>query len=408
MKKKHDGILDQAIVLLFLIALVGYLPTARNSDRTICLGALLILLLRTAWLTVRREVRIAMDINVFLYILLILWSLLSCFWSKSITDFLTYLKVSFPIVLCSAVCLNTYIGQRISPDRFLHLLIWAGVVAGLRYCCYTDWSSLSDGYYLRGSFGSLLDDVTNYNNYTMIISASCVVALYYAIVEHRRIDWLPALILLVILLLGGSRKNIVALPIIAILFSLFAGNGQKKVKTLLLLLAVVVVGMYLLETLPALSQIRSAMEGMFNGLFHGEEADVDGSTQERMYLMEQGIRVWKEHPFLGVGWNNYRYYNDARLYAHNNYVEMLASLGIVGFLLYYAVFLRVVYIVGAAFLRRSVRKEDVLLLGFSLSMLIMEFGSITLYNKERVVLLLVIFYWHSYTTKRRTYVLALK
>lgn len=408
MKKKQDKIWDQGVVLLFLIALMGYMPTARSSDRMICLGALLLLLLRTAWLVVRREARFSLDVNVFLYILLILWSLVSCFWSKSISDCMTYLKVSFPIVLCSAVCLNAYIGRRMAPDRFLHLMIWAGVLAGIRYCCYTDWSGFSGDVYQRGTFGRLLDDVTNYNNYTSIISTSCVVALYYAIVEHRRRDWLPSLILLVILLLGGSRKNIVAIPMIAVLFSLFAGNGQKKVKTLLLLLSVVVAGFYLLETIPALAQIRSAMEGMFNGLFHGEGSDVDGSTQERMYLMQQGVQVWKEHPFLGVGWNNFRYYNDAQLYAHNNYIELLASLGIVGFLLYYAMFLRAGYLFGSALWNRNFRKEDALLLGFCANTLLTEFGAITLYNKERVVLLLVIFYWHSYNAKRKTYAFTLK
>lgn len=408
MRKQQDERLDQGIVLLFLIVLMGFMPTARSADRTICLGALLVLLLRTAWLVAKREVRFVVDVNILLYLLVVLWSLASCFWSKDISDCLTYFKVSLPIVLCSTVCLSSYIGQRISPERFLHLVIWAGVAAGIRYCYYTDWSSLSSGYYLRGSFGRLLDDVTNYNNYTSIISASCVLALYYAIVEHRRRDYLPAGILLVILVMGGSRKNIVAIPVIAVVFSLFSGDASKKMKMLLALVAASLVGLYLLETVPALEQIRKSLEGMLNGFRSGEEEMVDGSTQQRMYLMQQGIQVWKEHPFLGVGWNNYRYYNDAKLYAHNNYVELLASLGIVGFLLYYAMFLRVTYILGSALGNRRLRKEDVLLLGFCGNTLLTEIGAITLYNKERVVLLLVIFYWHSYTTKRKTYQFVLK
>lgn len=405
MEKKQGGWLDQGLVFLFLVALMGYMPTARWLDRYVWVGALALLLLRTLWLLVKREVSLPMDVNLFIYMLVYTWGLVSCFWAKNVGDFLSYTTASFPVVLCAVVCLGTYIGQRMEPERFLQWMILAGVLAALRYCAYTDWSGER---FVRGSFGGLLDDVTNYNNYTMVISTSCVLALYYAIVEHKRLYILPATLLMAVILLGGSRKNIVALPLIALLFTFFAGNGAKKLKILLILGALLGLGIYLLETVPELSVIRSAMEGMINGLGSGEEGEVDGSTEQRMYLMEQGIRVWAEHPVLGVGWNSYKYYNDARLYAHNNYVELLASLGSVGFLLYYLMFIRVGYIVGSAFLHRHVRKEDVLLLGLSFSVLIMEIGSITLYSKERLILMLLIFYWHSCATGRKTYRFVLK
>lgn len=403
MIEKYKNLGDQGIVLLFLIALVGYMPTARSSDRIVWVGALALLLVRTLWLFARREVRFSMDVNLFLYILMFLWGLLSCVWSEKISEFRTYGTVAFPAVLCAVFCLSSHIGQRISPERFLWLLVLSGLAGGIRYCCYTDWSSLSEQYYLRGSFGGLLDDVTNYNNYTMILSTSCVVALYLAIVARRPRAILPAVALVAILLVGGSRKNIVAIPLIALLFSLFTGNGEKKLRALLLFLGGLIVGIYLLETLPALAQIRKAMEGMLQGLGRGETVTVDASTRQRMDLMKQGIRVWMEHPIGGVGWNNYRYYNDAGLYAHNSYIELLASLGIVGFLLYYAMFFRIAYLLGTTFLHHRAGKADVLLLGVCANVLLTEWGSITLYFKERLIVMLVIFYWHSYVTCRKTY-----
>lgn len=403
MGKKQPNFPDQMIVFLFLVALIGYMPTARGSDRWVWIGTLALLLLRSLWLLARRELHFVMDGNLFLYILLFLWGMISCFWSKNISEFKTYTLTSFPVVLCAVVCLSSYIGQRIDSDRFLHLVILAGLVAGARFCLYTDWSGLADGLYLRGSFGGLLDDVTNYNSYTAVLTTPCVLALYCAIVKHQKKAAIPAILLFAIMLLGGSRKNLVAIPVTAVLFSLFTGNSAKKLKVLLLLLLALLVSLYLLETLPALSGIRRSLEGMLNGLNQAEDAKVDGSTRQRMYLMKQGVRVWMEHPFAGVGWNNYRFYNDAKLYAHNNYVEMLASLGIVGFLLYYAMFLREGFFLFSAFRQGRVRKEDVLLLGYAFNSLILEIGSITPYFKERQILLLVIFYWHSYTTRKKTY-----
>lgn len=408
MPNRRAQLTDQIIVLLFLVALIGYMPTARGTDRWVWIGMLALLLLRSLWLLARQELYFVLDCNLFVYILVFLWGLLSCFWSKNISEFKSYTLTSFPVVLCAVVCLSGYIGGRIDSDRFLQLVILAGLIAGVRFCLYTDWSGLSDGIYLRGSFGGLLDDVTNYNSYTAVLTTPCVLALYCAIVKHQKIAIFPAMVLFAMLLLGGSRKNLVAIPITALLFAQFTGNGVKKLKVLLLLLLALTVSLYLLETVPALSGIRSSLEGMRNGLSQAEEAKVDVSTQGRMYLQEQGIRVWMEHPFAGVGWHNYRYYNDAGLYAHNNYVELLASLGIVGFLLYYTMFLRAGYLLCSGFLRRRFLKEDILLIGFAFNILIVEIGSITVYFKERLILMLVIFYWHSYATERKRYQFTLK
>ena len=37
-----------------------------------------------------------------------------------------------------------------------------------------------------------------------------------------------------------------------------------------------------------------------------------------------------QHPFWGIGVNNFRYYAYAQTYSHNTYVELLASSGIIG------------------------------------------------------------------------------
>lgn len=408
MLKKRDVLLDSCFVFMFLVALMGYMPTARGSDRYVWVVTLALLLVRTLWLFARHEIYFSMDVNTFFYVLLFLWGLLSCMWSLRIGEFRTYSMIDFPVVLCSVLCLSAYIGQRIDAYTFNRLIILAGLIAGIRYCIYTDWSGLSSDYYMRGTFGGLLDNVTNYNSYTMMISPSCVLSFYYAISENRKKFYIPAFILTAILVVGGSRKNIITIPIIAIIFTLFSDNGTQKLKKILFMAGAVIIGCYLIMNIPALSQIKKSMEGLIGGLFDGSEAQADGSTEDRLYLMKRAIEVWCEHPFIGVGWNNYRYYNDSGLYAHNNYAEMLAALGIIGFLIYYAMFIRIAYIIFTDFRNHRISKEDILLLGYSVSILIMEFGSITLYFKDRMILLLLIFYQNTYVTKRPRYTFLLK
>ncbi|MFN2529728.1 MAG: O-antigen ligase family protein [Pyrinomonadaceae bacterium] len=84
----------------------------------------------------------------------------------------------------------------------------------------------------------------------------------------------------------------------------------------------------------------------------------DSNTHARLLLWAVGLEMLREHPVIGVGGNNYQIrYDDARatfasnhpdssligmndnllpMYAHNEYVQMLAELGVTGFMLFVA------------------------------------------------------------------------
>lgn len=68
MEKTQATFLDQCFVLLFLVALMGYMPTARGTDRWVWTGTLALLLLRSFWLFARHELYFSLDGNLFLYI----------------------------------------------------------------------------------------------------------------------------------------------------------------------------------------------------------------------------------------------------------------------------------------------------------------------------------------------------
>ena len=54
------------------------------------------------------------------------------------------------------------------------------------------------------------------------------------------------------------------------------------------------------------------------------------TDMRRFDLIIDACKVFLQHPVLGVGWNNYRYYSFSGQYAHNTYVEVLACTGILG------------------------------------------------------------------------------
>ena len=131
---------------------------------------------------------------------------------------------------------------------------------------------------------------------------------------------------------------------------------------------------------------------------------VDNSTLERTYLIQTALKVWIENPIIGVGWENFALYNDLNLLAHNNYLELLASLGVIGFVIYYSNYVRLFW--------DSIQKKydqpiNRLMQSFIMSLFIIEIGSVTATSRERMFIILMIFFCRSIQEKRKvTYIIS--
>ena len=62
----------------------------------------------------------------------------------------------------------------------------------------------------------------------------------------------------------------------------------------------------------------------------------DASTTERLDLINAGLNIFADNPLLGIGLDNFKLIN--RHYAHNNYVELLSDVGLLGLVAYYIIF----------------------------------------------------------------------
>lgn len=394
---------DKAVVLFFFVALLGYMPTARSADRYVWIAALFLLLVRAACLFIGKHAVIRFDSGMLWYGALVALGAVTCLWAKDTDKFSLYMTTHMPIIVISMLCLGIYVNQRIDLDTFNYLIIIAGLIAAARYCYYTNWSGIANGQYIRGSFGKLIDNVTNYNNYSTPLCIVAVIAMYYAMIREKRPCYIALFILAVVLVLAGSRKNLVVLAALGFVFSLSKGNVKKKIKALLLALIVMVAGVYLVMTIPSLSQIKKALLGMFSGLLGLESGKVDVSTLERMYLMERAKEVWLEHPFFGVGWENYRKYNDVGLVAHNNYFELLASLGLAGFVLFYSKYLMILLRTVFAWGKHQLRSPDFYRASIVLCFMIIEYGGVTIYSREKLILLLMTCFCYNCATNGKVY-----
>lgn len=75
-------------------------------------------------------------------------------------------------------------------------------------------------------------------------------------------------------------------------------------------------------------------------IMNGRDSQMnEGSYFERKRLLELAISLWQNHPMFGVGADAYAHFAAAGIrntFSHNDYMQILSGVGIVGFILYYA------------------------------------------------------------------------
>lgn len=145
-------------------------------------------------------------------------------------------------------------------------------------------------------------------------------------------------------LLSASRTAFLALIVIAILWPTLclASTGRFKLTALVgavfMLLLLFVAYQYILK--------ETYMGVRFTRATEME----DNSTQVRLNLIRIGLQIFANSPLVGCGLGEFGVVSGTGFYAHNEFVEIAATTGLPGLVLYYSV-----YIVAWRRLSRSLR-----------------------------------------------------
>lgn len=79
-------------------------------------------------------------------------------------------------------------------------------------------------------------------------------------------------------------------------------------------------------------RITSRLSVLFGGQSEIGYIDSDYMSGFRLYIIEEGMNLFYQNPWKGIGLENTRHFLGT--YTHNNFVEILAGTGIIGFLIY--------------------------------------------------------------------------
>lgn len=143
----------------------------------------------------------------------------------------------------------------------------------------------------------------------------------------------------VITLLTGSRKALIMLLLFSFAYVFFwkpEKNMSKFIGRMIGTLAICIMVIVLLMKVEVLyNSIGNRLESLYMQWVHGEEADASAISRERM--IEIGTKLFKMEPLLGFGHNAFKYATRYTYftYSHNNYIEILCSLGICGLTIFY-------------------------------------------------------------------------
>src|SRR5690606_24187536 len=175
------------------------------------------------------------------------------------------------------------------------------------------------------------------NANALAIQLSGSAFLLLLIVPKARWGQLLALALIVVATLtSGSRKLLFVWFSYGILMARTVGLQlrSRTVITASLMMGLPLIVRALASYSPMLAaplEDRTIVKRM-EGTLQGKETDVRGG------LITDAIEKWWEKPVVGYGIDQYRVVSKYSAYSHNNYTELLASLGVIGLVLYYAIF----------------------------------------------------------------------
>ena len=172
------------------------------------------------------------------------------------------------------------------------------------------------------------------NGAANILAYSALFAFYLYKQRNKSYMFFVLTFILFSFLCGSKKAVLIAILGIGTQLILNAKRPMEFIiRTFQVVLAVVIVA-YCIMNIPLLYNVLGVrIERMFLAFSEGKGGDM--STLDRIYFIQRAIEVFLQNPIHGVGLDNFRHYNYNDYYAHNNYVELAADLGVLGVIAYY-------------------------------------------------------------------------
>ena len=230
----------------------------------------------------------------------------------------------------------------------------------------------------------MLGSLWNANDVGLKLCVGFALALYFGLEKKetalRICFWVIGLLFAGISLYTGSRKVVLMLIGVMALF-VFLFSRHKITALIVVVVSIVVMYFAIMKIEPLYNVLGERIEDMLEGIFG--EGTTEGSFNARAEMIKLGWNAFLERPIFGYGLNNFRtLYEQATgkaTYSHNNFIEILVSGGLVGFILYYFIYGYVfVKLFKPAFVKRDI--TAIILFTINLVLIGLQIAAISYYD----------------------------
>lgn len=222
-------------------------------------------------------------------------------------------------------------------------------------------------YFLTFNFADRIGDTFGNLNTVGGMFALASTILFYYIFKHKK--WYFFLLILEVLFailtaVTGSKSALVLFVLGFLINLYFLFEKQKIIWYVITVIGFIALFIVIL-LLPPFEVIKDRFIDMFLTLFSG--ASYDLSTAQRYNMFFDGIYLWLKNIFFGNGSQAFSILTSYGMYSHSTVSELLCNFGLVGFILFYLSFIKMIS-------KKNKSNFYPLILSFSISFLL--FGSI--------------------------------
>lgn len=321
------------------------------------------------------------------FVLFTLLCCISCVWSqwqaKSIETSITMIQLSAMFVV-----FRMALRPIATKELFMSVILCAGIAMCIFYLSTYGISGYLAAMKGIGRIGSEFENTNTIGGSGAFIITIAVIQG----IEKRKWYYYLAAAISAFIVIGSGSKAAILVSLVGILIAILYSATIRKNSKLHKFAMIVTLGVALLyiinniSSIPFLNSILERFEEMFADLA-GRSMYANTSTTYRMKMNEVGLNAFLSHPLSGVGIyamkdtlasNGLPY-----IIVHCNYIELLADLGIIGFLVYYYVY----YYMLRRIRKCSINKSFAICMVFL--MLLIDVTGVTYYS-QRFILFLVL------------------
>ena len=376
------------LIIFFAYVLIFYMFGA-DAEKVKYSEIILIAFIGLELLDILKNKKIKYSIPIVIIFLFAFYCFLSNFWAINEELAINRAKTLFILSIFLLVSYNFFIDIDNGEKKLLDIIMYAGIIFSIYVIMY---------YGIGEYFSKLIngervgEEINNVNAIGLQTAISVIIAIFYGLYENKKRYFILAIIPLIVSLGTGSRKVIVLIVLGAIL--LFILKREEKISVIktfkkVVIFAIIVACFVFIAQLPMFSTVFDRLQMSINSITG--EGKVDHSTEERASFVKAGLEQFFETPILGIGVANSNYITMKvagwSTYLHNNFIELLATTGIIGFLLYYSVCFYII-INCIKMLKLKDKYINVVLVIFLVN-LVLDYAAVTYYSKTTYVYILL-------------------